>query len=288
MLTRVFLLAFALSPPQTADRHGDFVLRYDPPAQAASIPVHARMVELDLLAKVPELQVVERLLVLPAPIVVRATDCAGDATMYLPQTHEIKVCYALLQVLWERGERLARLAGEPGVEAYAQRYVWANLRFILAHEIGHALIEALDLPVTGRIEDAVDQFASLVMQQVAVAGESRDDVAWNLRMAATDLLSGSRGQYPLEAYADAHALGEQRYFNLQCLLYGSDQARFADLVEGGDLPAARARSCPEETRRATRAWWRLLQPYLEPAAAATMLPRPRQAPINRPASPARR
>ena len=104
------------------------------------------------------------------------------------------------------------------------------------------------------------------MQQVVEAGETRDDVAWNLRMVATDLLTGSQGQYPLEAYADAHALGEQRYFNLQCLLYGSDQARFADLVEGGDLPADRARTCPRETRRVAQAWWRLLRPYMDPAA----------------------
>lgn len=260
------LLAAVVALAEPAASLGDFVLRYDPPRQAASMPVHARMVELDLLSRVPELQVLDRILVLPAPITVRAAECAGDGTIYTPGTREIEICYALLQVLWSRGELLAREAAADDVDSFAQRYVWANLRFILAHEVGHALIEELDLPVTGRIEDAVDQFASLLMQQVVEAGETRDDVAWNLRMVATDLLTGSQGQYPLEAYADAHALGEQRYFNLQCLLYGSDQARFADLVEGGDLPADRARTCPRETRRVAQAWWRLLRPYMDPAA----------------------
>ena len=214
---------------------------------------------------------------LPAPITVRATDCASDGSMYLPKTREIVVCYALLQVLWTRGERLAEDAANDaaGRDAFAQRYVWANLRFILAHEVGHALIEELDLPVTGRVEDAVDQFASLMMQRVVDEGETAGDAAWNLRMAAVDLLAGSKGHYPLEAFADAHAFGEQRYFNLQCLLYGTDPVRYAELVEGGDLPADRARGCERETRRVGAAWWRLLQPYLDPAVAAELSPPPR-------------
>lgn len=270
MTSLALLLAAALALAEATPPVRDFVLRYDAPTHASSVPIHARVVELDLLARVPELQVVDRLLVLPAPITVRAADCAGDATMYLPKTREIEVCYALLGVLWARGERLAHDAGDTQADAFAQRYVWANLRFILAHEVGHALIEELDLPVTGRIEDAVDQFASLLMQQVVVAGETEDDVAWNLRMAAVDLLTGSRGHYPLEAYADVHALGEQRYFNLQCLLYGTDPQRFAGLVAGGDLPADRAQTCPGETRRAADAWWRLLQPWMDPAAAPAL------------------
>lgn len=275
MATTALLLAAALALAEPAPLGPDFVVRHDPPTQASAVPIHERLVALDLLARVPELRWLERLLSLPRPITVRAANCGSDDSMYLPASREAVVCYALLQALWDRGGRLARDAGEAQPEAFAQRYVWANLRFILAHEIGHALIEELDLPVTGRIEDAVDQFASLVMQRVVTEqGERPDDVAWNLRMAAVDLLAGSRGQYPLEAYADVHALGEQRYFNLQCLLYGTDPGRYAGLVEGGDLPAGRAQTCPRETRRAADAWWRLLQPWMDPAAAPA-LARPR-------------
>ena len=277
MLATGLLLASMIALAQPEPPRADFRLRYDPPEQAASEPVHRKVVELDLLARVPELQVLEHLLVLPAPITVRATDCASDGSMYLPKTREIVVCYALLQVLWTRGERLAEDAANDaaGRDAFAPRYVWANLRFILAHEVGHALIEELDLPVTGRVEDAVDQFASLMMQRVVDEGETAGDAAWNLRMAAVDLLAGSKGHYPLEAFADAHAFGEQRYFNLQCLLYGTDPVRYAELVEGGDLPADRARGCERETRRVGAAWWRLLQPYLDPAVAAELSPSPR-------------
>ena len=265
----------ALAEPMPA--RVDFQLRYDPATQAATQPIQRKVVELDLLAKVPELQVLERMLVLPASITVRAAECPSDGSMYLPLAREIRVCYALLKVLWERGERIAADAAIAAAEreAFAQRYVWANLRFILAHEAGHALIEELDLPVTGRIEDAVDQFAGLLMQRVADEGETADDVAWNLRMAALDLLAGSKGHYPLEAYADVHAVGQQRYFNLQCLLYGSNPARFAGLVEGGDLPPGRARSCSRETRRVASAWWRLLRPYMDPATATEMPTPPR-------------
>ena len=267
---------FALTQPMSP--RADFELRYDPATQAETRAIRRKVVALDLLAKVPELQVLERLLVLPQPISVRAAECPGDASMYLPAAREIRICYAVLQTLWTRGERLADDAAVIDArarEAFAQRYVWANLRFILAHEVGHALIEELDLPVTGRVEDAVDQFASLMMQRVVDEGETAGDAAWNLRMAAVDLLAGSKGHYPLEAFADAHAFGEQRYFNLQCLLYGTDPVRYAELVEGGDLPADRARGCERETRRVGAAWWRLLQPYLDPAVAAELSPPPR-------------
>ena len=78
----------------------------------------------------------------------------------------------------------------------------------------------------------------------------------------------STGAYDLDAYADEHALGEQRYFNLQCLIYGTDPEGFAGMVQTGDLTAARAAGCERETRQASRAWVRLLAPYLAPGHEA--------------------
>ena len=83
-------------------------------------------------------------------------------------------------------------------------------------------------------------------------------------MASNWFLARSTGEYNLDAYADEHALGEQRYFNLQCLLYGSDPARYLSIVTDGDLPETRAKGCPEEARRISRSWLRLLLPYVAP------------------------
>ena len=83
------------------------------------------------------------------------------------------------------------------------------------------------------------------MQRFAGINESSRQVSENLRMASNWFLVRSTGQYNLDAYADEHALGEQRYFNLQCLIYGSDPARYLGIVTEGDLPEARAKGCPD-------------------------------------------
>jgi len=142
------------------------------------------------------------------------------------------------------------------------------VRFILLHETGHALVQLLDLPVTGRQEDAVDQLAAILMLRFAGLDETPDQVIDNLDMAANWMLARSTGAYNLDAYADEHALGEQRYFNLQCLIYGSDPDGFAGMVDAGDLTAARAAGCARETRRVSRAWVRLLLPHLAPGYEA--------------------
>lgn len=55
MLATGLLLASMIALAQPEPPRADFRLRYDPPEQAASEPVHRKVVELDLLARVPEL-----------------------------------------------------------------------------------------------------------------------------------------------------------------------------------------------------------------------------------------
>src|SRR5690606_367394 len=113
-----------------------------------------------------------------------------------------------------------------------------------------------------------DQLAAILMLRFADLDETPQEVTDNLGLAANWMLSRSTGAYNLAAYADEHALAEQRYFNLQCLIYGTDPEGFASMVDSGDLTAARAAHCPGETVRVTRAWVRLLVPYLAPGHEA--------------------
>jgi hypothetical protein len=48
----------------------------------------------------------------------------------------------------------------------AQLFILGNTVFTLHHELGHALIDQLDLPVLGREEDAVDHLATIMMLPV--------------------------------------------------------------------------------------------------------------------------
>lgn len=249
--------------PETAKAGGArFNYEYVAPRNAELMPLYQRVREDDLLRKLPEIHAIDGLLMLPKPLRYITAECKDVNAFYSPGTGEVVLCYETIQVLLKQGETVAETS-QLGA-AFPQQYLLANLRFIVLHETGHALIDLLGLPITGREEDAVDQLATTLMQKFAGVDESPQQVVENLRMAGTWFLARSQGQYNLDAYADEHSLGEQRYFNLQCLIYGSNPARFLSIVTDGDLPEARAKRCPDEARRVSTSWLRLLLPHVAP------------------------
>ena len=239
-----------------------FAYEYVKPKNPELEPFYKLAHDGDLLRQLPEIKAIDGLLMLPRPIKFVMAECREPNAFYMAERAEVVMCYETMKVLLDRGEQLAK--DQQLGNDYAQKYLVANLRFILLHETGHALIDLLDIPITGREEDAVDQLATTLMQRFAGVNESSRQVSENLRMASNWFLARSTGAYNLDAYADEHALGEQRYFNLQCLVYGSNPARYVGIVTEGDLPEARAKTCPAEARRVDKAWLRLLLPHVAP------------------------
>jgi hypothetical protein len=239
-----------------------FEYQYLAPESPALQPIYTRVREADLLHRLPAVQQIDGMFQLPRPLRYVTAECGEFGAFYVPETTQIVLCYETLRTLYERGQMQQKAGGlDPD---YPLRYTRANVRFIVLHETGHALVDLLDLPVTGRQEDAVDQLAAMLMLHFSGFDESPEQVIESLRMAANWLLTRSTGAYDLDAYADEHALGEQRYFNLQCLIYGTDPVKYAAIVTAGDLTPARAKACPRETRQVGRAWLRLLLPHLAP------------------------
>jgi hypothetical protein len=239
-----------------------FEYEYAAPESPDLQRIHARVREADLLHRLPEVQAIDGMFLLPRRLRYVTAECGEFGAFYRPDAGEIVLCYETLRTLYERG-REQQQTGQLEQD-YPLRYTRANVRFIVLHETGHALVDLLDLPVTGRQEDAVDQLAAMLMLHFAGLDETPDQVIGNLRMAADWMLVRSTGAYDLDAYADEHALGEQRYFNLQCLIYGTDPAGYGGIVGAGDLTPARAKGCPRETQAVGRAWLRLLLPHLAP------------------------
>ncbi len=256
--------------PSPADAHGPaapaFEYVYERPRSRELMSTYQRVRGADLLRQLPEVQAIDGLFVLPRRLRYVTAECGEFGAFYRPERAEVVLCYETLRTLHEQGVMHQQALGLE--QDHPARYVRANVRFMLLHETGHALVDLLDLPVTGRQEDAVDQLAAILMLRFAGRDETPAQVIANLRLAANWMLSRSTGAYNLDAYADEHALGEQRYFNLQCLIYGTDPEDFADMVAAGDLTEARARGCARETRQITRAWLRLLLPHLAPGHEA--------------------
>jgi hypothetical protein len=133
--------------------------------------------------------------------------------------------------------------------------------FAFFHEIGHGLIHLLDLPAVGREEDSADQLATLIL-----IADGDDGVGLALSGAHWFQLQEQAGtnQTP---FSDEHAFDMQRFFNILCMIYGSDPQKYADFVTSGTLPQARAARCPEEYAKIAHAWEKLLQPHLTNTAA---------------------
>lgn len=212
-----------------------------------------------LLQKISAL--VNRRVVIGKPVALRLADCEAPNAWYLPERREVQLCLQLAELVADL------LAPQVEDEEQLLRAVDGTLRFILLHEVGHALIDVLQLPVTGREEDAVDQLAVWLLL-------AQDDGAEAVLSAATVFAGNASGGGD---FAAAHALDEQRYFNMVCWVYGSAPDRLAELPADWGLPAERAAGCGEEFQRLGQAWTRLLA-----AHQPTPLPTRRPAPATKP------
>lgn len=146
-------------------------------------------------------------------------------------------------------------------EEETQIFVLGNTIFTLYHELGHAFVHLLDLPVLGREEDAVDTLAAVLMLP-----KRPDPLMDRLVMAAADgwYMSGMLREEDEPAWWDEHALDMQRYNALVCLIYGSDPEGFAGLAEATELPEEKREECPAEYRRAVASWTKVLGPHRTP------------------------
>jgi hypothetical protein len=142
-------------------------------------------------------------------------------------------------------------------------FVSGNMLFVLLHELGHATIGELDLPVLGKEEDAADAFASLTL--IHIKSEFSEHV---LAEAAKGWFMADRRDQkegePVEYY-DEHGLNQQRAFQIVCYMVGADPIRFKDLAAETKLPKDRQQSCSEDYRKAAKSWGVLLQPHVRAA-----------------------
>jgi putative metallopeptidase DUF4344 len=149
-------------------------------------------------------------------------------------------------------------------------FVSGNILFVICHEIAHAAITQLGLPVLGRAEDAADSFATLRM--IKIGSEFSDRV---LADAAKGwFLSARRDQQSGETvvYYDEHGIDQQRAFQIVCLMVGSDKDKYGNLARETGLPLDRQESCARDYGDASYSWSLLLQTHLRaPDQPKTMI-----------------
>ncbi len=128
-------------------------------------------------------------------------------------------------------------------------FVESNLLGIFYHELGHALIDLLDLPIFGQEEDAAD-----VLSVFLIDAFYEEDAAVSM---AYDTAFGFLGEAENAgdiAFWDVHGPDLQRYYNLVCLFYGANPDDRSDVADDLGLPQDRAEWCPDEYDQAAHSW----------------------------------
>ncbi len=235
------------SSQETGD--GRFTVEYIPSPKYQSWENYLR--ENQVFEKVAE--DLNKSLKLPLDVPIVFDECGEENAYYDAEGHRIVMCYELLQSI------TLSFASTDFEEPILSQKVTNTALYVFYHELGHALIDVLDLPATGREEDAADQVSTYILIDVGESGEQAvlDGADW----FALQGLPGKKKQI-LSAMADEHSLNPQRLNNLICWVYGADpqNALFADYFS--TLPQERLERCPDEYAKMKKSWDRLLSSHL--------------------------
>src|SRR4051812_44409077 len=189
---------------------------------------------------------------LPYDIGVSFKDCEEPDAFYDNEAHQVTLCYQLIDEYYDLFSRKVK------DRSALDDVVHGAVASTLFHEFGHALVDAWQLPITGREEDAVDQFSTLVL-----VNETEDGERMALHGALAFKHYADLGKGHEQILWDEHSLDEQRFYDTICLIYGHDPEKYTYLVADRTLPAERAEMCREDYTRAAGSWRQLLLPYLK-------------------------
>ncbi len=139
-------------------------------------------------------------------------------------------------------------------------FVAGNLLFAVLHELGHAVVSDMGLPVLCKEEDAADSFAAT---RLIIAGSGFSDRV--LTEAAKGWFMTNRRDKkegdPVPPY-DAHGLDLVRAYQIVCFMVGSNEDKFKNLADETKLPKDRQDSCTRDYNKAANSWGLVLKPHL--------------------------
>jgi hypothetical protein len=175
---------------------------------------------------------------LPRQLSFGTAECGSANAYYAPSRGDIVICLELVQYL---SNGISRRFARTATPAEIAEMTNGALFFIVFHEIGHALIDVLQLPVLGKEEDAADQIGTFFVLSGQNSPQALAGALWFFEDRSVS--------YSREHFSGVHSLGPQRQSNLACWAYGSNPDRFAYLKSSPLLPASRVVSCRREFQR---------------------------------------
>jgi len=259
VLTAGVCLAISLCPATAAPYKSNQVrVEYVPPKNPAHRPIYERLKQVRALERLQTLLSPFRL---PHPLFLKVSGCDGVSNAWYEEGF-VTVCYEFLaDILKNALEKTLPSIITP------DDAILGPFMDVFLHETGHAVFDQLKVPVLGREEDAADLFSAYIMLHLG-KDDARRLILGNAYQYKEDVVNP---QVPLTKYSDEHGIPAQRFFNVLCIGYGADQKLFADVVEKGYLPKARAESCGGEYDQAAFAFKTLIGPYIDRKLAKKVL-----------------
>jgi hypothetical protein len=157
--------------------------------------------------------------------------------------------------------RLKKLS--PQARRQLVEFVIGNTLFVLAHEMGHGLINEMNLPVLGREEDAADSFAIVTALKMGTKFSEQVLVEAAKGLVLSAKRDKKEGNKP--AFYDEHGLDPQRAYTVVCYMVGSNPEKYKQLGKDTKLPEERQKSCKYEWDNVAWSWDEMLKKHLRAA-----------------------
>jgi hypothetical protein len=234
----------AVAEVDTLDK-GDVILVFHPPKDQRYNKIFKSLESHQVLDAV--VNDFNNTLALPNDIEIHFEECDTKNAFYYADTKQITVCYELIYDYVEKSD----------LDISFDKKIEEATVFTMLHELGHALVDQLQIPITGKEENAVDEFAMMMLLDAN-------------NTSAIDLALEGVFQFYYDAidetsvdYSDQHAPSMERYFDLLSIYCGAghDSTNYYVGQEDWQLSQARSEQSVAEYEKKRLAWDTLLADY---------------------------
>jgi hypothetical protein len=160
----------------------------------------------------------------------------------------------------------------PEQQRDAAYFVIGNMLFAVVHEFGHAVINEMQVPVIGRMEDGADSFAIVTGLKLMTDTSERALIEAGKGWFFLELAERKSGE--LVAFYDSHGMNMQRAYEIVCYMVGANYDKFKALADATKLPESRQKSCKDDFAMASWSWEVVLWKYFtepgKPSARITV------------------
>lgn len=190
-------------------------------------------------------------LALSRDITVSVKQCGSPEAFYRVKKDEIILCYEVVDPYIDE----IQSASKVNISVAAGVAVRMTV-FTLHHELAHALIDQLELPLAESAEDSADELGSIL---IFFSHDTRfaQTVNWS---AAIQFLAFAVNS-PRHRSNDVHSPDIQRSYAIRCLAFGASPGT-AHPVLKKQITEANEQICFTKYHQAKTYWLNVLRPYL--------------------------